>query len=643
MIFYTHSKNRSKTFSVWRVISSLIITLFACPMEFIRKDISAGIDNSWIIALNTAIQRGAIFGKDFVFTYGPLGFLSTRNADYVGNAPIIAGDAFLLAGIFLLAYRFFSTNIIWLILLFSAALAMRTSNYSQTLFLLYIIYTSLIVTDKKSDSLYIMYAAIGVPLLFFIKINYGFIAVPTFFVVCSLLASRSVKSALIYGVSCIIPFFAIGLSVGINYKGYFRYGLELIRGYDEAMMHTVNTQELPIWFAAIFICTLCTYLGIFMYKALKLKSGLLTTNITVSLAAIACYLFFRNAFTRYDDIHYRQFFCIFPFFFAVFAHIIQVDKKIATKIVSMVIALVSLSVLDGNDGAREFSISGSKLNDRLSIAPYYAGICQPFSYGEFPEKLRDDSVKKVVGAGTCDLIAHEMSFIKVNELNYNPRPVPQAYSVYTPDLDSLNAIHFLKQNRPEFILVDNDGVDDRYAIWDETLTKATIHLNYEYTELKGEEHHPFMLFKTKSGIGEWPIFKKISELVVRAGDTINVPQSVSTPVYMSAKIEYTGYAKIKKLIFPMHLGVTLLTDSQVSHFTLVRSIVAEPVLISHFVQSNTELNNFLCGNLQQNKRIRSFVVGGESAEHCKSIVVSFYYFDNYRSQKNDEAKKLSIL
>jgi hypothetical protein len=392
-------------------------------------------------------------------------------------------------------------------------------------------------------------------------------------------------------------------------------------------------QELPIWFAAIFICTLCAYSVRFMYKAIKTKSGLVAVNITLSLTAIASYLFFRNAFTRYDDVHYRQFFCIFPFFFAVFAHIIEVDKKIATKLISIAITLISLSVLDGNDGAKEFSISGRKLNDRLSVAPYYAGISQPFSFGEFPEKLRDDSVKKVMGAGTCDLIAHEMSFIKVNELNYNPRPVPQAYSVYTSALDSLNAIHFLKQNRPEFVLVDNDGVDDRYAIWDETLTKATIHLNYECTKIEGEGHHPFMLFKTKGGSGQWPIFKKISELEVHAGDTIKVPQSASTPVYMSAQIEYEGYAKIKKLIFPMHLGVTLLTDSQVLHFTLVRSIVSEPVLISHFVHSNTELNNFLTGNLHQNKRIKSFVVGGESAQHCKSIVVSFYYFDNYRSQK----------
>ena len=640
MISYTHSNNHSKIFRVWRVISSLIITLFTCPMEFLRRDISSGIDNSWIIALNTAIHRGAIFGKDFVFTYGPLGYLSTRNADFVGTTPIIAGDAFLLAGIFLLAYRFFSTNIVWLILIFIAALAMRSSSYSQTLFLLYILYTSIIVTDKKSGRLYVMFAGICVPLLFFIKINYGFIAIPTFLLVSWLLASRSVNSALIYVVSCIIPFFAIGFSVSINFKGYFRYGLELIRGYDEAMMHTVNMQELPIWFAAIFICTLCAYSVRYIYKAIKTKSGLVAVNITLSLAAIACYLFFRNAFTRYDDVHYRQFFCVFPFFFVVFAHIIEADKKIATKIISMVIALVSLSVLDGNDGAREFSISGRKLNDRFSIAPYYAGISQPFSFGEFPEKLRDDSVKKVVGAGTCDLIAHEISFVKVNELNYHPRPVPQAYSVYTSDLDSLNAIHFLKQNRPEFVLVDNDGVDDRYSIWDETLTKATIHLNYEYTEIEGEGHHPFMLFKTKRGIGRSPIFKKISELVVQAGDTINVPQSTSSPVYMSAKIEYKGYAKIKKLIFPMHLGVTLLTDSQVSHFTLVRSIVSEPVLISHFVQSNTELNNFLTGNLQQNKRINSFVVGGESAQYCKSMVVSFYYFDNYRSQKTEYSLRM---
>jgi len=610
----------------------LILTVFTCPMEFIRGDISSGIDNSWIIALNLALRRGAIFGKDFVFTYGPLGFLSTRNADYVGSPPIIAGDAFLFAGIFVLAYRYFSASIAWLLLLFVAGLALRTSNYSQTLFLLYIIYTSIVVMDKKNDPFSITYAAICVPLLFFVKINYGFIAIPTFLIVCTLLASRRVNYAVIYSIACLIPFLAVSLFVRINLNGYVKYGLELIRGYDEAMMHTVNIQELPIWFATIFICSLCTYLGIYLYKAVKRNSELPTRIIITSMATIASYLFFRNAFTRYDDIHYRQFFCVFPFFITFFIHNIQTGKEIISKIISLAITIVSLFVLDGDDGAHQLSISGNKLNDRLSVAPYYTGVFRPFSFGKFPENLRDNSVKKVVGNGECDVIAHEISFIKVNELNYNPRSVPQSYSVYTPILDSLNATHFLKKTRPEFVLMDNDGVDDRYAIWDESITKATIHLNYEYVKFNSEEHHPFLLFKANGNRRQTPTFKKVSGLTVHAGDTVYVPQSISLPVYMTAQIEYTALAKISKLVFPMHLGVKIITDSQTSHYTLVKSIVAKPVLISHLVQSNVELNNFLTGNLQQNKKIRSFVVDGESAPFCKSIAVSFYYFDNYRSK-----------
>src|SRR5260370_29230780 len=36
-----------------------------------------GLDESWQWALNAATQNSYIFGKDVVFTYGPLGFLMT--------------------------------------------------------------------------------------------------------------------------------------------------------------------------------------------------------------------------------------------------------------------------------------------------------------------------------------------------------------------------------------------------------------------------------------------------------------------------------------------------------------------------------------------------------------------------------------
>src|SRR5450432_918721 len=44
---------------------------FSVPFESVKP----GLDESWAWALNAVTQTNYIFGRDVVFTYGPLGFL----------------------------------------------------------------------------------------------------------------------------------------------------------------------------------------------------------------------------------------------------------------------------------------------------------------------------------------------------------------------------------------------------------------------------------------------------------------------------------------------------------------------------------------------------------------------------------------
>ena len=42
---------------------------------------NSGLDASWAIAINWVINHGYKFGKDIVFNYGPLGFLTVISSD----------------------------------------------------------------------------------------------------------------------------------------------------------------------------------------------------------------------------------------------------------------------------------------------------------------------------------------------------------------------------------------------------------------------------------------------------------------------------------------------------------------------------------------------------------------------------------
>src|SRR5580704_5749728 len=87
------SDRRTKNERIYRAIGGLA-TVYVCLMTFSmqfesvdqanrRLDyisgpkgaVKPGLDESWAWALNAVTQTGYIFGKDVVFTYGPLGFL----------------------------------------------------------------------------------------------------------------------------------------------------------------------------------------------------------------------------------------------------------------------------------------------------------------------------------------------------------------------------------------------------------------------------------------------------------------------------------------------------------------------------------------------------------------------------------------
>ena len=55
------------------LICIIIIAMLSVPPIFVMK--SAGLDPSWMYAINSFRNKGFVFGKDFVSTYGPLGFI----------------------------------------------------------------------------------------------------------------------------------------------------------------------------------------------------------------------------------------------------------------------------------------------------------------------------------------------------------------------------------------------------------------------------------------------------------------------------------------------------------------------------------------------------------------------------------------
>lgn len=159
-----------------RLLIALLLTLLSCPFHFIDHA-SRGVDPSWAWALNNALHNGLIFGRDIIFTYGPLSFLNSRNDTYIPHYMLVCGDLLRFAGIFYLLRKITWKEWFWYIPLFIAMLTIRSANYTQTLFAIFILITINLFSQRKADSTGLAICGLYGTLLFFIKLNYGIICI----------------------------------------------------------------------------------------------------------------------------------------------------------------------------------------------------------------------------------------------------------------------------------------------------------------------------------------------------------------------------------------------------------------------------------------------------------------------------------
>src|SRR3982751_5127812 len=157
----------------------IVFTLVLFPPHFFDKPV-AGLDASWNIALHLALKYHMVFGKDFVFTYGPLGIFHSRYPTSVSMIVYLLFDLYMLITWFLVLRDIFRNNYNFGVLAF-LFLATTISMYDQDLwylsFFLFYIFSSL---RSPRNRLYIFQAALLAILCFYYKMSLGVTTVSLF-------------------------------------------------------------------------------------------------------------------------------------------------------------------------------------------------------------------------------------------------------------------------------------------------------------------------------------------------------------------------------------------------------------------------------------------------------------------------------
>ncbi|MGN6798798.1 MAG: hypothetical protein ACTHKS_11680 [Gaiellaceae bacterium] len=408
----------------------------------------AGVDPSWRVALHLAHLQGISFGPDFVWTYGPLGYLAFPLA--VSGGTLAAALVSVLVAQTGLGYLLVRRSGV----VFGGALSLMAAYAVLRLPTLPADFPTLIVVGLALWTLaepvgrvsrYFPYtggalAAVAV----LTKTNMGIAALAVVVVACAASGVRHVaEGVLTWMVAFVVLWVAFGNAVR-DIPQWWRLSLSLVSGYSAAMQLEERGLHADYLFAAL---TMAPVAVATWAAARRLRRP--ERIATALIVAGVCFATFKESFVRHDTTHA-------PAFFAAAAVILTClgpggrARSIAGAVglVLIVFALSGQGTLAPWTSARHLV---AQIGDTVD-ASRRAAVVERSRAGERRSYDVPERVLRALRGHTVHVDPWEVSAISAYGLRWRPLPVPQSYSAYTATLDERNASFLASAKAPERIL-----------------------------------------------------------------------------------------------------------------------------------------------------------------------------------------------
>ncbi|MCB0695930.1 MAG: hypothetical protein KDC07_01115, partial [Chitinophagaceae bacterium] len=481
-----------------------------------------GLDISWQLTLNYANLHNWTWGKDIAYTYGPLGFLSTRIGWGVSRWIFLSFDLLLAVNFFYVFKDFLkasASKLTGTLILIVAVLLMNTSHGTDlSWLLLFFIYFWLYKAyNEPSNASFIMLILLT-SIAFYIKVNTGLISI-LFFVAHLVLLyfadKLSVLKALIILLSLASTIFLSAWLLNVYLPGYIMSAYELIKGYGSVMY--LDNGEISVERNIGTLYHAMKYLLIIYFIYIVLK-GKFVQLFFVAICGAYILMLKQQSYLRGDIQHLSEFFCYGPLVLLT-GNLLHYKNNTQKLFSAAILFILTLSLF--------FKTEYNKKIGQL----YEERFCNTKEYfKQFSENKIDShhfapdkryipaSILNKIGDKSIDIFPWDSEYIIENQLNYTPRPVFQSFTAYTPYLQKIN-YDFYNSNAPEYIIYDFDAIDNRCAFNDESMLNMFIIKNYELADTFTSNERIRALLKKKNIIKPL-IFNKIGEKKIQLTDEI---------------------------------------------------------------------------------------------------------------------------
>lgn len=472
--------------SAGRIVLAAVLFLSFLP-AIAPPDVD--LDPSWRLMLGYAFEHHLQFGRDFIFTYGPLGFLLTNANDGRHLAVMLVWN-FCVAGGFAWAFM---------------VLIRRFSLARQV-----VAYVFLLTLAREKEDLYVFIlllagfsllraAAPGrrqivVTMVFFAilsltKFTFGMLAgVIVAACVAQAWWERRRSDAIWLGATYAATFLGLWMLCRqnpLNLPAYLFHSVEISLGYAAAM--SLPTPD------RAFLLAIATVGGLLVHALCKVfvagdrRRGL----VHAAVFAFATFVIWKHGFVRADG--HMIYFWDFAMFCGVFSPLLLPGASARNSWADGVAAAAGITAFFGL--AFNFPVQVTYALETLN-ADLRERIGELAAPRDFAAKLRQgwtDAVEKnslkrtreAVGNATVDVLSFYQGIAILNGLNFAPRPVPQGYSAYTPRLAALNAAHYESAGAPEWVLQRTETINGQFPTLDDAALLPALLRNYEFRSEDG--------------------------------------------------------------------------------------------------------------------------------------------------------------
>ena len=581
---------RSPVAQLWRAYRGALVVAVAVAFityPVLIPDIGWQQEFSWAAALHMANNQGLVFGRDLVFTYGPLGWITTATMFFETTGAIAIAVRFpLLVAVAFVVWRRLRQLCPWPVAIIGCvALSWMVGSVlliggESPLLVLFAVlgpYLARLASPERTPIPRWVPAALGaltaVMLLVKFDVGLDLAAWSLFMVGAEWIIHRQGWRRLVFGLAWTVDGFLLALVLGwlacgqpLRYLGrWLELSLSLFFGLSDAMALPGNAWELQLAFASI--------LGLAVLARERIRGIGGPRRWLFWLALIsAVFVFAKQGFLRHDGHSLRWW-----AFVGVAVLVLATRRTVTTAGFIVVPSVIVAGAIVGTFSFASPSESVSSVQRAWGQVTSHAEREKVRTWGRYilPKTfpLPDEIVSAVRGKSVHIAPFRAVVAWMYPSVKWRPFPILQHYAGITPTLDRWTADFVRSKRAPQFVVYERFAIDDRVDRWEPPETMLALLCNY----------------REVTGSGVWQLFERRPKSACGTRRTIDIVEG------RIGEELYTPLGNDDEIVVGQFRSRAFTPDP----FTKLRWTLTRPPIMDVFVQSDAKRHRFVMGTASQ--------------------------------------------